>query len=113
MKAQLNCNERFKTYQENVFFEWVTHIKDAIFHHRDNILKITSWIHILPTDDSGGKKIIEFSLDKGRVLVVLALILLFEEQVKLWRKTKKQASQKKEKAYSKRVHVLDVSKSND
>lgn len=113
MKSQLNYNERFKIYQQNVFFEWVTHIKDAIFHHRDNILKITSWIHILPTDDSGGKKITECTLDKGRALVFLAVRLLFEEQVKLWRRTEKQASQKKEKAYSKRVHVLDVSKSND
>lgn len=84
--------------------------KGAIFHHEVN--KIISWIHILTTDDSGGKKIIEFSLDKGRALIFLALILLFEEQVKLWRRTGKQANQKKEKAYSKRVHVLDVSKSN-
>lgn len=41
------------------------------------------------------------------------LILLFKEQVKLWMRAEKQASQKKEKAYSKGVHVLDVSKSND
>lgn len=102
-----------KSTSRMYFFQWVTHIKDVIFHHKDNIFKIISWIHILPTDDSGGKKIREFSLDKGRALVVLALILLFEEQVKLWRRIEKQASQKKQKAYSKRVRVLDVSKSND
>lgn len=97
-----------------MFFEWVTHIKDVIFHHRDNIFKIISWIRILLTDDSGGKKTIELSLDKGRALMFLSqLILLFKEQVKLWMRAEKQASQKKEKAYSKGVHVLDVSKSND
>lgn len=50
--------------------------KSAIFHHEDNKI-----IHILTTDDSGGKKIIELSLDKGRALIFLALILLFEEQL--------------------------------
>lgn len=81
MKSWLNFNERLKIYQQNVFFEWVICIKDVIFHYRDNVLKIISWIHVLLTDDSGGKKIREFSLDKGRALIFLAPILLFEEQV--------------------------------
>lgn len=37
-----------------------------------------------------GTKIIEFSLDKGRVLFILVLILLLEEQIKLWRRTEKE-----------------------
>lgn len=37
-----------------------------------------------------GRKIIEFSLDKGRVLFILVLILLLEEQIKLWRRTEKE-----------------------
>lgn len=37
MKSRLNFNEMLKIYQQNVIFEWVTHIKVAIFHHKNNI----------------------------------------------------------------------------
>lgn len=46
---------------------------------------------MLLKDDSGREENhAEFSLDKGRALFILALILLFEEQIKLWRRTEKQ-----------------------
>lgn len=55
-------------------------LKDAIFHLRDNIFKITFYTLILLTDDSGREEnYTGLSLDKGREFYIHVLILTFEK----------------------------------